>query len=90
MVWTDLGESDWSAPSEFELGLLEAGDWSAQWIEPVEARPGPPGARAAMLVRGEFELEPSSATGAPCAAVRRPLTGSTSCLSTASGSATAS
>ena len=57
MVWTDLGESDWSAPDEFELGLLEPGDWSAQWIEPVEPDPGPPGARAAMLLRGDFDLE---------------------------------
>ncbi len=56
-VWTDLGESDWSETDEFEVGLLEAGDWSARWIEPVESseRP-PPGHRPAMLVRGSFDL----------------------------------
>ena len=55
-VWTDLGESDWSAPDVFELGLLEAGDWSARWVAPLEPEPAPAGRRPAMLVRGEFEL----------------------------------
>jgi alpha-L-rhamnosidase len=55
-VWTDLGESDWSDPHPFELGLLEAGDWSARWIAPVESDLPPAGRRPAMLVRGEFEL----------------------------------
>jgi alpha-L-rhamnosidase len=55
-VWTDLGESDWSEPHEFELGLLEAGDWSARWIAPVESERPPAGRRPALLLRGEFEL----------------------------------
>jgi alpha-L-rhamnosidase len=59
-VWTDLGESDWSAPGVFELGLLEADDWTAPWIVPVEAGGPPAGSRPATLVRGEFEL-PSGA-----------------------------
>ena len=55
-VWTDLGESEWSDSEVFELGLLSADDWSAQWISPLEAAEFPAGARPAMLVRGEFEL----------------------------------
>ena len=55
-VWTDLGESDWSDPHVFELGLLDAGDWSARWITPVESDLPPAGRRPAMLLRGEFEL----------------------------------
>ena len=56
-MWTDLGESDWSDPDVFELGLLEPGDWSARWIAPVESSElPPPGRRPAMLLRGEFEL----------------------------------
>jgi alpha-L-rhamnosidase len=57
MTWTDLGESGWSAPCTFELGLLAPGDWSARWIEPLESSVGPPGERAAMLLRGEVEIE---------------------------------
>jgi alpha-L-rhamnosidase len=56
-LWTDLGESEWSAHHAFELGLLEPGDWSARWIAPIEPEPMPPGRRPAMLVRGEFELD---------------------------------
>jgi alpha-L-rhamnosidase len=56
-VWTDLGESDWSAHHAFELGPLEPGDWSARWIALIDAEPMPPGRRPAMLVRGEFELD---------------------------------
>ena len=56
-VWTDLGESGWSSPVVFEVGLLEVGDWSALWIEPApSSEQPPPGRRPAMLVRGEFEL----------------------------------
>ncbi|MGA2014523.1 MAG: family 78 glycoside hydrolase catalytic domain [Solirubrobacteraceae bacterium] len=55
-TWTDRGESAWSPVGVFELGLLDAADWSAAWIEPVEREPGPPGRRAAMLLRGEVEL----------------------------------
>ena len=55
-VWTDAGESNWSEPGAFELGLLEPDDWPARWIEPVYPDPGAPGNRPALLVRGEFEL----------------------------------
>src|SRR5262249_39091133 len=33
-VWSDLGESGWSEPAWWEMGLLEPGDWVARWIEP--------------------------------------------------------
>src|SRR5687767_5169401 len=36
-VWTDVGESDWSAPMAIEAGLLGPVDWMARWIEPEEA-----------------------------------------------------
>jgi alpha-L-rhamnosidase len=56
-AWTDAGESEWSDPCAFELGLLDAADWSALWIEPALSSERPPaGRRPAMLVRGEFEL----------------------------------
>lgn len=54
-VWTDLGESDWSAPSWWEMGLLDPRDWVAQWVVPHgadlvgEQRPHP-----VHLLRGTF------------------------------------
>jgi alpha-L-rhamnosidase len=42
-VWTELGESDWSDPIQWEMGLLDPDDWKARWIEPPEdgdLRPG--------------------------------------------------
>jgi alpha-L-rhamnosidase len=55
-VWTDVGESAWSEPGGFELGLLGSEDWSARWITPVEGELAPAGQRPARLVRDEFEL----------------------------------
>ena len=55
-VRTDLGESDWSAPAAFELGLLEPGDWSAHWIGPAETTVPPPAQRPAYRLRGDFDL----------------------------------
>lgn len=57
-VWTEAGPSDWSAPSWWEMGLLEADDWIARFIEPVEgtgARPATP--RPAYLFRRSFTLD---------------------------------
>ena len=31
-------DSGWSAPAQFELGLLSARDWQAQWIRPAEGK----------------------------------------------------
>ena len=57
-VWTDLGESGWSAPCWFEMGLLEAEDWQAEWIEPAGAGAG----RPAPLLRYEFTVDRPIAT----------------------------
>jgi alpha-L-rhamnosidase len=49
-------DSGWSQPAFWEMGLLEATDWSAQWIEPAlpensaESQPAP-------LLRDEFRLK---------------------------------
>ena len=57
-MWTDAGESDWSDPAWWEMGLLRAEDWVAHWIEPAEADdPGPPGRRPAQLLRSRFILD---------------------------------
>jgi alpha-L-rhamnosidase len=55
-VWTEHGESEWSQPHRFELGLLGPGDWSARWIRPAEPARLPAGRRPAIFVRGEFQL----------------------------------
>lgn len=56
-VRTDLGESPVSAPAWFEAGLLSAGDWSADWIEPGSMPGGPAGERPAALLRREFDVD---------------------------------
>ncbi|MBX3314200.1 MAG: family 78 glycoside hydrolase catalytic domain [Actinobacteria bacterium] len=35
-VWTDLGESAWSEPLRWEMGLLDPDDWSASLVGPDE------------------------------------------------------
>src|SRR5690242_261576 len=55
-VWTDAGESEWSAPSWWETGLLLQDDWRARWVAPVEREVGPPGRRPAHLLRRAFTL----------------------------------
>jgi alpha-L-rhamnosidase len=55
-VWTDLGEHQWSAPAWFETGLLDPGDWQAQWIEPDEPERRPDGDRPAHVLRHTFTL----------------------------------
>lgn len=49
-VWTDVGESDWSAPASIETGLLDASDWVASWVEPYEIE------RSAHVLRHHFHL----------------------------------
>ncbi len=60
-VWTDLGESAWSAVEPFELGLLDAGDWSARWVGPTEADVAAPGERPAHRLRATFEVDSAHA-----------------------------
>jgi alpha-L-rhamnosidase len=62
-VWTERGESEWSQPHRFEIGLLGPGDWSARWVTPVEPVRLPAGRRPAMFVRGEFELGHAAVRG---------------------------
>jgi len=55
-VWDGKGNaSTWSKPAHWEMGLLEASDWQAGWIEPDVAedtsKPGP-----APMLRREFKL----------------------------------
>ncbi|WP_243450862.1 family 78 glycoside hydrolase catalytic domain [Sphingosinicella sp. CPCC 101087] len=44
-VWTDQGESRWSEPVRWEMGLLDPNDWKASWIEPPEGDDIPPGGK---------------------------------------------
>ena len=39
-VFTNKGESGWSKPGKFSVGLLSAGDWKAQWIGMDKTFPG--------------------------------------------------
>jgi alpha-L-rhamnosidase len=55
-VWDGSGKaSGWSAPSWWEMGLLDASDWQARWIEPGlpedTTKPGP-----APMLRREFTV----------------------------------
>ncbi|HEY9375483.1 MAG TPA: family 78 glycoside hydrolase catalytic domain, partial [Jiangellaceae bacterium] len=61
-VWTDLGESEWSAPGWFETGLLDSADWHAEWIEPSADPAGEPGNRPATLLRYELDVDRPLAT----------------------------
>jgi alpha-L-rhamnosidase len=54
-VWTDEGESDWSRPAGWEMGLLHRTDWSAHWIEPPEENVPAIGKRPAWYLRQAFE-----------------------------------
>ncbi|GAA2828254.1 alpha-L-rhamnosidase [Kribbella solani] len=54
-TWTDLGESEWSAPSTWEVGLLTA-DWRAEWIGPVEVVGLPARQRPAFQLGGAVSI----------------------------------
>jgi len=56
-VRADGAPTDWSAPAVIEAGLLEASDWSAQWIGPDDDTSGEPGRRPAPLLRHEFGID---------------------------------
>jgi alpha-L-rhamnosidase len=57
-LWTDAGESDWSAWAWWETGLLQAADWIAQWIQPPEseAETAEP-LHSGHLLRGSFACD---------------------------------
>ena len=56
-IWDERGQtSPWSAPAFWEMGLLNASDWQANWIEPdlVEDVSKPP---PSPLLRGTFRTK---------------------------------
>src|SRR5688572_3576166 len=55
-VWTDKGESEWSSPVSWEMGLLHPRDWTARWIEPPEDEIPPIGKRPAWQLMHEFNV----------------------------------
>ena len=61
-TWDGEGTpSDWSAPADFEMGLLQPEDWSARWIAPVRSDLASEpeelrAARPAPLLRRRFDL----------------------------------
>src|SRR6516162_2450740 len=56
-VRTEVGDSPWSAPAWFEMGLLQARDWMARWIEPAET------AHSAHVLSRRFHLDAPPGTG---------------------------
>lgn len=54
-VWTDFGESGWSSPVRWEMGLLHPAEWIARWIEPPEGPVPAAGKRPAWHLRHEFD-----------------------------------
>ena len=56
-VWDDTGaESAWSEPAWWEMGLLDAADWTARWIEP-DLREDVTAPTPVPFVRREFRLK---------------------------------
>ena len=56
-TWTDQGESGWSEPSSWEHGLIDATDWTADWIAPIEADDLPARQRPAYALAGTVHVD---------------------------------
>lgn len=60
-VWTNKGESGWSAPAYFSMGLLDYADWKGRWIGMDHAskwdRENTWSRLSARYLRKEFELK---------------------------------
>ncbi len=55
-VWDGGGQdSGWSEAAFFEMGLLEASDWKASWIEP-DLKEDPKNSEPSPMLRREFRL----------------------------------
>jgi alpha-L-rhamnosidase len=55
-VWDNHGNvSDWSEPAWWEMGLLKASDWQADWIEP-DIKEDPKKSNPCPMLRKEFQL----------------------------------
>ena len=56
-VRTEAGESAWSEPAQWEMGLLDPHDWVARWVEPMEAdEVRSQTLHAPYVLRGSFTL----------------------------------
>jgi alpha-L-rhamnosidase len=55
-VWTDQGESEWSSPVRWEMGLLHPAEWIARWIEPPEGPIPAAGKRPAWHLKHELDV----------------------------------
>ncbi|MBN2327008.1 MAG: alpha-L-rhamnosidase N-terminal domain-containing protein [Candidatus Omnitrophica bacterium] len=57
MVWDAQGRpGPWSNPDFWEMALLKAGDWSAQWIASSAEESSPPRLEPAPMFRREFKI----------------------------------
>jgi alpha-L-rhamnosidase len=55
-IWDNHGgESEWSEPAWWEMGLLKASGWQADWIEP-DIKEDPKQSNPCPMLRKEFEL----------------------------------
>ncbi|HWC77424.1 MAG TPA: glycoside hydrolase family 78 protein, partial [Blastocatellia bacterium] len=55
-VWEASGKATfWSAPAYWEIGLLDAADWKANWIEP-DIQEDPKKSAPAPMLRREFKV----------------------------------
>ena len=54
-VWDDRGESSWSQPACWEMGLLNAADWKASWVEP-RLKEDVSKSQPAPMLRGTFKV----------------------------------
>lgn len=58
-VWDNHGSvSEWSEPAWWEMGLLKASDWQADWIEP-DIKEDPKKSNPCPMLRKEFQLNRS-------------------------------
>ncbi|CAM4296535.1 alpha-L-rhamnosidase [Paenibacillus endophyticus] len=56
-VWSEQGEeTDWSETAYWEMGLLEAGEWLADWISPP-LETFPPESEVCPLIRRAFQVD---------------------------------
>ena len=60
-VWTEVGESDWSAPAPWKVGLLDSSELVSDWISPYEPVIASAGERPAYALRGTLDVEPNLA-----------------------------
>ena len=55
-IWDNKGRtSGWSGPAYWQMGLLKAGDWKAQWISPNPSDTGSSSSGPSPLFRTVFE-----------------------------------